>query len=81
MALGIQIIISLFSIVLITDKENPSDINKGVIAGNACKRSAYYVFFIQNKRIFDFEIYKNNLIEEKKGRSAPLQDNDGIPPV
>ncbi len=69
--LGIQIIISLFSIVLITDKENPSDIIKALSLVMLASAVLIMFFLSKTNAYYDFEIYKNNIIRRKRKDEVP----------
>lgn len=63
---AIQTIVSLFSIVLITDSENPSEIIKALSIVMVLS-SLMIMFFISKSSAYsDFEIYKNNLIRKRR---------------
>ena len=67
---AIQTIVSLFSIVLITDSENPSEIIKALSIVMVLS-SLMIMFFISKSSAYsDFEIYKNNLIRKRRKDEA-----------
>lgn len=68
---GIQLIISLFSIVLLVDAENPNDLIK-LLSIVMLASNILIMFFISKSSAYtDFQIYKNNLIREKNNDKVP----------
>lgn len=70
----IQVIMSLFSMVMSTDAENPSEIIRALSIVMTASTLLIIFFISKSSAYTDFQIYKNNYIRRKRGEVLPAEN-------
>ena len=72
--IGIQVVMSLFSIVMSTNAEDPSEIIRALSILMTASTLLIIFFISKSSAYTDFQVYKNNYIRNKRGDEVPAEN-------
>lgn len=70
----IQIIMSLFSVVMSTNAEDPSEIIRALSIVMTASTLLIIFFISKSSAYTDFQVFKNNYIRNKRGDEVPVEN-------